>query len=418
MTASGHDIEATLDEVYRREVGRCTATLIRVLGDVDLAEDAVADAFAVAAQRWPHTGIPPNPGAWITTTARNQAIDRLRRESRRPSLEVAATKLDDAHDHAPTTLTETSGAEVLDTVADDQLRLIFLCCHPALHPDAQVALTLRLLGGLTTDEIADAFLVPSSTMGQRISRAKSKIRDTRPAYRIPPPERLEERLEPVLATVYLIYTTAHAAGPRDGRHRDLAAESIRLGRLLAELLPDEAEVAGLLALMLLTEARAATRVDDRGQLVLLADQDRRRWNRDLIDEGHHIVRACLALNQPGPYQVQAAIAAVHADAPTADATDWGQIVDLYDLLLALRPSAVVAINRAVAILEHAGPPAAIAALDIIDPPHSHRWHAVRAEALRRDGRIVEARHALVTAVGTTTNTTEREHLERELSRLA
>ncbi|MEM9514552.1 MAG: sigma-70 family RNA polymerase sigma factor [Actinomycetota bacterium] len=418
MTAFGGSIDAPLDEIYRREVGRCTATLIRVLGDVDLAEDAVADAFAIAAQRWPQTGIPPNPGAWITTTARNRALDRLRREARRPSLEVAATKLTETGDHEPATLTQPSGVDVLDTVADDELRLIFLCCHPALHPDAQVALTLRLLGGLTTDEIADAFLVPSSTMGQRISRAKTKIRDTRPAYRVPPPDRLEERLAPVLATVYLIYTTAHAAGPRDSRQRDLAAESIRLGRLLADLLPNEVEVAGLLALLLLTEARAATRVDDQGHLVLLAEQDRHRWDRDLIDEGHHIVRACLATNRPGPYQVQAAIAAVHADAPTADATDWGQIVELYDLLLSLRPSPVVAVNRAVAILEHAGTLAAIAALDVIEPPHSHRWHAVRGEALRRDGRTVEARQALAAAVQATTNATERAHLERELSRLA
>ncbi len=416
MTTSHRHVDATLDAIYRREVGRCTATLIRVLGDVDLAEDAVADAFAIAAQRWPATGVPPNPGAWITTTARNRAIDRLRRESRRPNLEVAATQLTDPH--VATTLDQSSGADVLDTVDDDQLRLIFLCCHPALHPDAQVALTLRLLGGLTTDEIAEAFLVPSPTIGQRISRAKSKIRDTRPAYRIPSPERLEERLEPVLATVYLISTTAHAAARRDDRRSGLATESIRLGRLLAELLPDEVEVAGLLALMLLTEARAATRVDDDGQLVLLADQDRTRWNRALINEGHQIVRRCLAVNRPGPYQVQAAIAAVHADASTAEATDWAQIVELYDLLLALRPDAVVAVNRAVALLEHTGPTTAIAALDAIEAPHSHRWHAVRAEALRRDGQIADARRALGAALAATTNDVERQHLERELSRLA
>jgi RNA polymerase sigma-70 factor, ECF subfamily len=398
--------------IYRREVGRCTATLVRVLGDIDQAEDAVADAFAVAADRWAVSGVPPNPGGWITTTARNRAIDRLRRESMRDAREREAIA---RHDPAPDPPVDLGD---IDTVPDDQLRLIFLCCHPALDADAQVALTLRLLGGLTTSEIARAFLVPEPTMGQRLSRAKRKIRDTHMAYRIPVAHELPARLGPVLAAIYLIYTEGHTATAGDDLLRPaLTGEAIRLGRTLVALLPDEPEPVGLLALMLLTEARAPARVGDDGELVRLADQDRSRWDRELIAEGHELARVCLDRNRPGPYQIQAAIAAVHADATTAAATDWAQVVALYDRLLRLRPNAVVALNRAVAVMELRGPAAALDALDELDMPTYHLFHATRAEALRRAGRDDEAADALRRAIALTSNTAERRHLEAELSGL-
>jgi RNA polymerase sigma-70 factor (ECF subfamily) len=398
--------------IYRREVGRCTATLVRVLGDIDQAEDAIADALAVAADRWAVDGVPPNPGGWITTTARNRAIDRLRRESMRVAREREAIT---RHDPAPDPPADLGD---LDTVPDDQLRLIFLCCHPALGADAQVALTLRLLGGLTTPEIARAFLVPAPTMGQRLSRAKRKIRDAHIAYRIPAADELPARLGPVLATIYLIYTEGHTATAGDDLLRPaLTGEAIRLGRTLVALLPDEPEVVGLLALMLLTEARAPARAGDDGNLVRLGDQDRSRWNRELIAEGHELVRACLDRNRPGPYQIQAAIAAVHADAPTAAETDWAQIVALYDHLLQLRPNAVVALNRAIAVMELHGPAAAIDALDEVDLPTYHLFHATRAEVLRRAGRDNEAADALCRAIALGSNASERRHLERELGGL-
>jgi RNA polymerase sigma-70 factor, ECF subfamily len=398
--------------IYRREVGRCTATLVRVLGDIDQAEDAVADAFAVAADRWAVDGVPPNPGGWITTTARNRAIDRLRRESTRDAREREALTL---HDPAPGPPADFGG---IDTVPDDQLRLIFLCCHPALGADAQVALTLRLLGGLTTAEIARAFLVPEPTMGQRLSRAKRKIRDTHMAYRIPVADELPERLGPVLAAIYLIYTEGHLATAGDDLLRPaLSGEAIRIGRTLVALLPDEPEAIGLLALMVLTEARAPARLGENGELVRLSDQDRSRWDRELIAEGHELVRACLDRNRPGPYQIQAAIAAVHADATTSAATDWAQIVALYDHLQRLRPNAVVGLNRAIAVLEHRGPAAALDALDEIDLPTHHLFHATRAEALRRAGRDHDAADALRRAIALTSNAAERRHLERELASL-
>jgi len=398
--------------IYRREAGRCTATLVRVLGDIDQAEDAVADAFAVAAERWAVDGVPPSPGGWITTTARNRAIDRLRRESTRHAREREAMTLYGPAPDPPADLGD------LDTVPDDQLRLIFLCCHPALGADAQVALTLRLLGGLTTAEIARAFLVPPPAIGQRLSRAKRKIRDTHMAYRIPAASELHQRLGPVLATLYLIYTEGHSASAGDDLLRPaLTSEAIRIARTLAALVPDEPEAAGLLALMVLTQARAPARLGEHGELVRLADQDRSRWDRALIAEGHELLRGCIGQNRPGPYQVQAAIAAVHADASTAAATDWAQIVTLYDHLQRLCPNAVVALNRAIAVMEHRGPAAALDALDEIDLPAYHLFHATRAEALRRAGRDGEAADALRRAIALTSNAVERRHLERELAGL-
>jgi RNA polymerase sigma-70 factor (ECF subfamily) len=407
------------EEIYRREVGRCTATLVRVLGDVDQAEDAVADAFVVAAERWATSGLPPNPGGWITTTARNRAIDRLRRESSRDRRERDAMMFHDiAGDvHGPDDRDRTA-SDPLDAVPDDRLRLIFLCCHPALGPEAQVALTLRLLGGLTTTEIARAFLVPESTMGQRLSRAKRKIRDSNMPYRIPDADHLEQRLVPVLATIYLIFTEGHTAtAGADLRRPALTDEAIRIGRVLADLLPGDPEVIGLLALMLLTESRSPARTDPSGALVRLAAQDRRLWNVELIEEGHALVRRCLVRNVPGPYQIQAAIAAVHAAATAAELTDWSQIVSLYDHLLRFRPNPVVALNRAVAVMEAEGADAALAALDEIDLPGSSLFHATRAEALSRVGRIDDAIIGLRRAIVLAGNAVEVEHLDARIRAL-
>lgn len=356
-----------LAEIFRREAGRCAATLIRVLGDIDLAEDAVAEAFAIAAERWPADGVPPNPGGWITTTARNRAIDRLRRESTRDQRHLAARRLhtDDMEPDFNPDLVDLD--DLVDVVADDQLRLMFLCCHPALAVDAQVALTLRLLGGLETAEIARAFLVPEATMAQRIVRAKRKLRANHAPYRVPRGDQLPERMHAVLAAIYLVYTEGHTATSDAGLTRvDLSTEAIRLGRVIADLMPDEPEAVGLLALMLLTEARRPARGTPDSSMVRLADQDRRRWDRDLIAEGHDLVRACLRRNAPGPFQIQAAIAAVHADAARADATDWSQIVALYDQLFAIRPNPVVALNRAVAMGELHGPAVGIEVIEALD----------------------------------------------------
>ena len=410
-----------LADVFRREAGRCTATLIRVLGDIDLAEDAVAEAFAIAAEQWPTKGIPPNPGGWITTTARNRAIDRLRRESTRTDRYVAAYRLQ--ADMEPDQNPELDDLDhLVDVVPDDQLRLMFLCCHPALAADAQVALTLRLLGGFETPDIARAFLLPEATLAQRLVRAKRKLRDNHAPYRVPRADDLPQRLESVLATVYLIYTEAHTATSGEDLTRiDLAREAIRLGRVLTELMPAEPEATGLLALMLLTEARRPARTALDGAMVRLADQDRTRWDRALIAEGHELVGACLRRNEPGPFQLQAAIAAVHADAPTADATDWTQIVALYDQLHAIRPNPVVALNRAVAVGEMRGATsglAALAALDAIALDGYQPFHAARADLLARAGSRDAAVAAYDRAVQLSVNPVERRFLEQQRAAVA
>ncbi|HEY6481369.1 MAG TPA: RNA polymerase sigma factor [Streptosporangiaceae bacterium] len=392
---------ADIEREFRAEYGRAVAVLVRVFGDIDIAEEAVQDAFTTAAERWPSAGLPPSPAGWIITTARNRAIDRLRREASRADRYAQAALL-----HARD---EPEQPEAV--VRDDQLRLIFTCCHPALAPAAQVALTLRLLGGLTTAEIAHAFLVPEPTMAQRLVRAKGKIRDARIPYRVPAEADLPDRLRPVLSVVYLIFNEGYTASSGDQLVReDLCAEAIRLGRLLAALMPDEPEVTGLLALMLLTQARRAARTTPGGGLIRLADQDRGRWDRELIAEGQDLVRRCLRRGQPGPYQIQAAINAVHSDAPTAAVTDWRQIVTLYDQLAAVGPGPVVSLNRAVAVAEVDGPAAALDLVDRLDLDGYYLLHAIRGDLLRRLDRIPEAAGAYDAAIARTENAAEREFL--------
>jgi RNA polymerase sigma-70 factor (ECF subfamily) len=388
---------AAITRIVAEEYGRCVAALTRVLGDIDLAEDAVQDALTVALVRWPADGVPANPGGWLVTTGRRRALDRLRRDAVGRDKEARAAREDAPPDDEPD--------EEEGPVHDDRLRMVFTCCHPALALPARVALTLRLLGGLTTPEIARAFLVPEATMAQRIVRAKNKIRAARIPYRVPHDADLPDRLPGVLAVVYLVFTEGHATSTRD----DLAAEAIRLGRLLAELMPDEPEVLGLLALMLLTEARRPARTAPDGTRVLLADQDRARWDHDLVAEGLELVRRCLRRDRPGPYQVQAAINAVHASAPDAAATDWHQVVALHDQLLALTPNPVVALNRAVALAETEGPAAALEIVDALAErlDRYHLLHAVRADLLRRLGREDEARAALDAALARTDDPDDR-----------
>ncbi len=397
-----------VERVFRQDYGRAVATVNRLLGDLGLAEEAVQDALAAAIEAWPRTGVPPSPAGWIITTARNRAIDRLRRESSRHDRHVQAALL-----HAPDDPVE------VGPVRDDQLRLIFTCCHPALAPASQVALTLRLVAGLQTPEIARAFLVPEPTMAQRLVRAKNKIREAHIPYRVPRDADLPARLPPVLAVVYLVFNEGYLASSGDAFGRvDLAAEGLRLGRTLVELMPDEPEARGLLALMLLAESRRPARTDADGAIVRLPEQDRSLWDATLVAEGQDLVRACLRRGQPGPYQLQAAIAAVHSDAASAADTDWPQVLALYDQLYAMSPSVIVALNRGVALAEVHGPGPALEVVDELGLTDHHLFHAVRADLLARLGRTAEASQAYDEAAGRAPTDTERALLRRRQGELA
>jgi RNA polymerase sigma-70 factor (ECF subfamily) len=404
---------AVVERVFREAYGQAVATLVRVFGDITLAEDAVQDAFVVASDRWPGDGIPPNPAGWIVTTARNRAVDVLRRSARGRELHeqagAVARTTPGPDDGNPSGFLAEDGP-----VRDDQLRLIFTCCHPALRSEHQVALTLRLLGGLSVDEVARSFLVSESAMAKRLVRAKYKIKAANIPYRVPAEADLPERLRSVLSVVYLIYNT----GADDPDRAALRSEAIRLARALVDLMPDEPEAAGLLALMLLSESRVpARRVE--GDLVLLRDQDRTSWDHTLIEEGHTIVRACIRRDQPGAFQLQAAIQAVHCDAASFEATEWGQIVTLYDQLFAVMPTPVVALNRAIAIGETDGPAAALAVLDSIGPELDsyHLMHATRGTMLRRMGQPEGAIAAYERAAELAVTEADRRFLKQQIEEL-
>ena len=379
--------------------------LTRFLGDISSAEEVVQEAFTAALTKWPETGIPPSPAGWLITTARNKALDRLRKEATRSERQHAAQLLNDVDQ-----------AEEHD-VHDDHLRLIFTCCHPALGPHAQIALTLRLIGGLSTEEIAHALLLQPSTLAQRVSRAKAKIRDAKIPYRVPDAAEIPCRLGAILAVVYLIFNEGYSAAcGAEVLRTELCDEAIRLGRLLATLMPQESEILGLLALMLLIDARRLARVVD-GELVLLAEQDRTLWDESKMDEGRALLRICLTRNRPGPYQLQAAINAVHGDAPSASQTDWQQILMLYDQLMSIAPTAVVALNRAVVVAEVHGVAPALQLMDAIDLPKYHLYHAVRADLLRRIGRTADAASAYGLALDNCENIRERNFLMRQCQSL-
>jgi RNA polymerase sigma-70 factor (ECF subfamily) len=398
--------ETTVERVFREEYGRLIASLVRRFGDIDIAEEAAGEALVAALEKWPDSGVPPNPGGWLTVTAGNRAIDRIRREKQRDAKHQAAFMYEDD------TPQESTGP-----IEDDRLRLIFTCCHPALAPEARIALTLRLLGGLTVAEIAQAFLVPETTMGQRITRAKKKIAAANVPYRVPESADLPARVGGVLAVLFLVFNEGYlASGDSEPVRAELTGEAIRLTRILRHLLPEEPEVAGLLGLEVLIEARREARVR-AGQLVPLAEQDRAGWDRVLIAEGHDLVRECLVINRPGRYQILAAINAVHTDAPTAGDTDWSQVVALYDQLTQLDPSPIVALNRAVAVAELDGPGVALTLIDRLPLTGYHAWHAARADLLRRLGRSAEARDEYDTAMSATQNSAERAYLGRKSGEL-
>jgi len=402
------DVGAAITRAHREEWARVVATLARRYGDLDLAEEMTAEAFAAAVERWPAVGVPSSPGAWLTTTADRKALDRIRREAKRGAKHQEALMLSDA-------------PEPLGVIDDDRLRLLFTCCHPALAMEARVALTLRLVGGLTVPEIARAFLVQETAMGQRITRAKTKIKVAGIPYRVPSRADLATRVTGVLTVLFLIFNEGYLASDpgQEAVRGDLTAEAIRLARLVRDLMPADGEVAGLLALMLLTEARRLARVSAGGELVSLAEQDRGAWDRALIAEGHALVRSRLASGQPpGRYQILAAINAVHTDARDVRDTDWSQVIALYDQLAALDPSPIVRLNRAIAVAELDGPEVALAEIDRLPLAGYHLFHATRADLLRRLGRSEESRTAYDRAIALTTNTAETAYLARRRNQLA